>query len=70
MYLAQKLSRMVDWSWRNASVKAHADIRCNEDIPEGAASAVLSLDGVCVLLRPGECPIGNTGEDDGHLSWW
>ncbi len=66
----QKLSRMVDWSWRNVSGKALADIRCNEDIPEGAASVVLSLDGVYVLLRPGERPIGITGDDDGCKGNW
>ena len=60
----QKRSRMVAWSWRNVSGKALADIRCNEDIPGGAASVVLSLDGVYVLLRPGERPIDITGEDD------
>ncbi|MCY4184286.1 MAG: hypothetical protein OXC82_13155 [Rhodobacteraceae bacterium] len=60
----QKLSRMVDWSWKNVSEKALADIRGNEDIPEDAASVVLSLDGVDVLLRPGENPIGITGDDD------
>ena len=65
----QKLSRMVDWSWRNVSVEALADIRDDEDIPEGAESVVLSLDGVYVLLRPGEHPIGITG-DDGHKGNW
>ena len=65
----QKLSRMVDWSWRNVSVEALSDIRRNADIPEGASSVVLSLDGVYVLLRPGEHPIGMT-VDDGHKSNW
>ncbi len=66
-----KRSRMVAWSWRNVSGKALADIRCHEDIPEGAASVVLSLDGVYVLLRPGERPIGITGEeDDGCKGNW
>jgi len=49
----QKLSRMVDWSWRHVSEEALADIRAEEDIPEDAASVVLSLDGVFFLLRPG-----------------
>ena len=60
----QKLSRMVDWSWRTVSEKALEDIRIGEDIPESASSVVLSLDGVYVLLRPGEHPIGIAGDDD------
>ena len=47
-----KRSRMVAWSWWNVSGKALADIRCHEDIPEGAASVVLSLDGVYSFFVP------------------
>lgn len=53
---------MVDWSWQNVSEKALAGIRAEEDIPEGATS--LALDGVYVLLRPGEKPIGITDDKD------
>ena len=66
----QKLLRMVDWSWRNVSEEALADIRDEEDIPEDAASVVLSLDGVHVLLRPGERPIGITDDDAKHKGNW
>ena len=58
----QRLMGDLHWAWQGIEADALEEIRAGEEIPSGAASVSVSLDGAMVLLRPGEGP-GGDGPD-------
>ena len=58
----QRLMGDLHWAWQGIEEDALDDIRAGQEIPAGAASVSVSLDGAMVLLRPGEGPGGDGPE--------
>ncbi len=52
----QRLMGDLHWAWQGIEEDALDDIRAGQEIPAGAVSVSVSLDGAMVLLRPGEGP--------------